>query len=138
LPAPDRPRDEVGGDAARAGEAPRRAGRRRGLDPAGQGAKYQAGAEARQPSEADLSRQAIQASTTADHKVLQQYFEAFARRYDAEADGHAGMATLYRTTSRLAPAANHCDKLVTELRDIAKEARSAAAMHAMLAGAPVK
>jgi hypothetical protein len=101
--------------------------------PAG-AAKYQAGAEAREPSEADLTKLAIKASTTADHKALQEYFLAFAKRYDAEADGHAGMAALYRTTSRLAPVANHCEKLVVELRAIAKESRAAAAMHGLLAG----
>lgn len=102
------------------------------------GAKYEAGAEARQPSEADLARLAGDAKTAADHKALEAYFQAFAKRYDEEADGHAGMATLYRTTSRLAPLAVHCDRLVTELRGIANEARTAAAMHATLAGAPAK
>jgi hypothetical protein len=106
--------------------------------PPAKGAKYQAGAEAREPSEDDLTRLAIKASTTADHKVLQEYFLAFAKRYDAEADGHNGMATLYRTTSRLAPVATRCDRLVTELRGIAGEARSAAAMHGLLAGDPGK
>jgi hypothetical protein len=98
------------------------------------GIKYQAGADAREPSEADLTALAGRASTTAEHTILRDYFLAFARRYDEEADGHAGMATLYRTTSRLAPVAAHCDRLVTELRGIAAEARSAAAMHRLLAG----
>ena len=44
-----------------------------------------------------------------------------------------GMATLYRTTSRLAPVANHCDRLVTELRAAAAEARQAATMHGVMA-----
>jgi hypothetical protein len=106
--------------------------------PPDKGAKYQAGSEARDPSEADLRRRAISASTTSDHRVLREYFLAFAKRYDAEADGHAGMATLYRSTSRLAPVATHCDRLVTELRGITREARSAAAMHGLLAGDPVR
>ena len=62
------------------------------------------------------------AVTPADHRALQDYFQTFAKRYEAEANGHVGMATLYRTTSRLAPVANHCDRLVKELRDAAAEA----------------
>jgi hypothetical protein len=100
--------------------------------PAG-GAGYQAGAEARQPTEADMNALAARASTPADHRALQDYFQTFARRYAAEADDHAGMAVLYRTTSRLAPVANHCDRLVTALRGAAAEATQAAAMHGVLA-----
>jgi hypothetical protein len=97
------------------------------------GAKYQAGAEARQPSEADLNELARRAATPADHRALQDYFQTSAKRYEAEANGHAGMAVLYRTTSRLAPVANHCDRLVKELRDAAAEATQAATMHGQLA-----
>lgn len=97
------------------------------------GAKYQAGAEARDPSEADMNALARKAATPADHRALQDYFQTFAKRYQAEADGHVGMATLYRTTSRLAPVANHCDRLVTELRAAAAEATQAATMHGLLA-----
>lgn len=99
------------------------------------GAKYQAGAEARQPSDADMSALARRASTAADHRALQDYFQTFAKQYEADATGHAGMATLYRTTSRLAPVATHCDRLVTELRAAAAEATRAAAMHGVLATA---
>jgi hypothetical protein len=97
------------------------------------GAKYQAGAEARQPGDADMNALARRASTPADHRALQDYFQTFAARYEAEADGHVGMATLYRTTSRLAPVANHCDRLVTQLRAAAAEATQAATMHGVLA-----
>ena len=75
------------------------------------------------------------AVTPADHRALADYFQTFAKRYQAEADGHVGMATLYRTTSRLAPVANHCDRLVKELRDAAAEATQAATMHGLLAQA---
>jgi hypothetical protein len=97
------------------------------------GRKYQAGAEAREPSEADMNALVGRAVTPADHRALQDYFQTFAKRYQAEADGHVGMATLYRTTSRLAAVANHCDRLVTELRDAAAEATQAATMHGLLA-----
>lgn len=97
------------------------------------GTRYQAGAEARAPSEADMNALVRRAATPADHRALQDYFQTFAKRYQAEADGHAGMAVLYRTTSRLAPVANHCDRLVTELRAAAAEATQAATMHGLLA-----
>jgi hypothetical protein len=100
--------------------------------PAG-AAKYQAGAEARQPAPADMSALARRAATPADHRALQDYFQTFAKQYEAEADGHAGMAVLYRTTSRLAAVANHCDRLVTELRAAAGEATQAATMHGLMA-----
>jgi hypothetical protein len=44
------------------------------------------------------------------------------------------MAAAYLGT-RLAPAAVHCDRLVTLARDAAKEAETAAAMHKELAAA---
>jgi len=97
------------------------------------GARYQTGAEARQPTETDMNALVGRAVTPADHRVLQDYFQTFATQYEAEADGHVGMATLYRTTSRLAPVANHCDRLVTELRAAAAEARQAATMHGVMA-----
>ena len=97
------------------------------------GARYQAGAEAREPHEADMDALVGRAVTPADHRVLQDYFQTFAKQYTAEADGHVGMATLYRTTSRLAPVANHCDRLVAELRAAAAEATQAATMQGMLA-----
>jgi hypothetical protein len=96
------------------------------------GAKYQAGAEGREPREADLNALG-RAVTPADHLALQDYFQTFASRHDAEAVGHVAMATLYRTTSRLAPVANHCDRLVTEHRAAAAEARQAAIMQGLLA-----
>ena len=97
------------------------------------GARYQAGAEAREPHEADMDALVGRAVTPADHRVLQDYFQTFAKQYTVEADGHVGMATLYRTTSRLAPVANHCDRLVAELRAAAAEATQAATMQGMLA-----
>lgn len=97
------------------------------------GAKYQAGAGAREPEADDMAALAAKPSTPENHRALQDYFETFARRYADQADGHAAMAAHYRTTSRLAPVANHCDRLVKQLRAIEAEARQAAAMHAALA-----
>jgi hypothetical protein len=98
------------------------------------GRTYQAGAAARQPTDADLSALAGRASSPADHRTLEDYFRTFAARYRDQADAHVAMAALYRTTSRLAPVAAHCDRLVTQLRAVQHEAQAAAAMHGALAG----
>lgn len=97
------------------------------------GAKYQAGAGAREPEADDMAALANKPSTPEKHRALQDYFETFAGRYADQAAGHAAMAAHYRTTGRLAPVANHCDRLVEQLRAIEAEARQAAAMHGALA-----
>lgn len=100
--------------------------------PAG-GARYQAGAGAHQPSDAELAALAAKAATTADHRTLQDYFLTLATRSDAEAADHAGMATAYRSAKTLAGVASHCDRLASDIRAVAFEARAAAAMHGTLA-----
>jgi hypothetical protein len=105
--------------------------------PAG-GAKFEAGAGAREPNEADLYALAGKANTPAEHRTLQDYYQALAKRYDGEAASHVAMAAAYRSNSRLAGAAVHCDRLVEKTRAIAEESRAAAAMHATLAGAAGK
>ena len=100
--------------------------------PAG-GAKYQAGAGAHQPSDAALAALAAKAASTADHRTLQDYFLTLATRSDAEAEDHAGMATAYRGAKTLEGMALHCDRLASEIRTVAGEARAAAAMHGTLA-----
>jgi hypothetical protein len=97
------------------------------------GAKYQAGAGAHQPSDAELAVLAAKAASTADHRTLQDYFLALARRADGEAADHGGMAASYRTAKTLAGMATHCDRLAAEIRAVAAEARAAATMHGTLA-----
>lgn len=96
-------------------------------------AGFQGGAGAPQPTKQDLSALAAKASTTADHRALEEYFLTAAKRYTADADEHAMMAQTYRGT-KIASAAAHCDRMVTLSRDAAKEANAAAVMHKDLAG----
>jgi hypothetical protein len=103
-------------------------------EPPAAGAKFEAGAGAREPNEADLYALAGKANTPADHRLLQDYYLAIAKRYDSDAASHSTMAATYRSNSRLAGAAVHCDRLVEKTRGIAQESRAAAAMHATLAG----
>jgi hypothetical protein len=102
--------------------------------PAG-GAKYQAGAGAHQPSDAELAALAAKAASKADHRTLQDYFVTLAKRSDAEAAEHAAMATAYRASKTLTGMATHCDRLASEIHAIAGEARAAATMHGTLASA---
>ena len=101
------------------------------------GARFEAGLGAPVASEAELVGLAGKARTPADHEALEQYFEALARRYTTEAKEHAALAVSWKGATRVPTAAitaAHCDRLASELRDAAKEAAAAAAMHKELAG----
>jgi hypothetical protein len=99
-----------------------------------EGARFQGGAGAPEPSDDELSALATRASTAADHHALEEYFQTAAKRYRAAENDHSSMAQAYRGT-RIAQAAVHCDRLVSLSRDEAKEATAAAEMHKQLAGA---
>ena len=91
------------------------------------------GVGARKPTEDELSAFAVKAAEAGDHRALADYFSTLAKRYQVDADAHNGMATLYRT-GRTAAMSHHCEQLARLAKDAAKEARTAAAMHASLAG----
>jgi hypothetical protein len=97
------------------------------------GARFQAGAGAPEPTEKELSALASKASTPAEHRGLEEYFVTLARRYTSEANEHVALAQAYRGT-RIAQAAVHHDHLAGLARDGAKEATAAAEMHKQLAG----
>ena len=99
--------------------------------PAG-GGRFQGGVGASKPTEADLKALAAKSATPADHRALQEYFLTAAKRYTSEANDHAALARAYRGT-RIAQAADHCDRLVANAREAAKEATAAAAMHGQFA-----
>ena len=96
------------------------------------GARFQAGIGAPEPTDAELTVLAAKASTPTDHRVLEEYFVSASRRYTAEANAHVAMGQAYRGT-RITQAAAHCDRLVTLSRHAAKEATAAAAMHKQFA-----
>jgi hypothetical protein len=75
---------------------------------------------------------AAKASTPAEHRVLEEYFTALARRYDAEAKKHAAFASGLRTT-RIEQAAAIHSRLWTLATNSAKEAAAGAQMHRELA-----
>ena len=96
-------------------------------------ARFQGGTGAPEPTDAELSALAAKANTPTDHRALEEYFATALKRYTADANAHVTMAQAYRGT-RVAQAADHCDRLVRQLRDSAKESTEAAAMHKQLAG----
>ena len=96
------------------------------------GSRFQGGAGAPEPTDAELRALAAKANTPADHRGLEEYFLTAAKRYTADANDHRAMAQAYRGT-RIAQAAVHCDRLAALARDEAKEATAAAAMHKQLA-----
>lgn len=99
--------------------------------PAG-GGRFQGGAGAPEPTEAELKALAAKATMPADHRALQEYFLTAAKRYTSDANAHSAIAQSYRGT-RIAQAADHCDRLVANAREAAKEATAAAAMHGQFA-----
>jgi hypothetical protein len=100
--------------------------------PKGSG-RFHGGVGAPEPSDAELTALAAEASTPADHRALAEYFLTAAKRYTAGANDHAAMAQAYRGT-KIAQSAAHCERLVQLSRDEAKEANALAAEHQQLAG----
>ena len=97
------------------------------------GAKFEGGTGAPEPTDVELSALAARADTPAEHHALEEYFATASKRYTTDASAHVTMAQAYRGT-RIAQAADHCERLARQLRDAAKEATAAAAMHKQLAG----
>ena len=93
---------------------------------------FESGAGAPAPTTEALSAMARQATTPADHRALQEYFLTAAKHYTSEASDHVAIAQSYRGT-RIAQAADHCERIVANARESAKEATAAAAMHGQLA-----
>ena len=96
------------------------------------GARFEAGAGASQPTDQQLTAWAAKATTPADHRALAEYFQTLAKRYTADATAHTAIAQSYRGT-RIAQAADHCDRIVANARELAKEAAAAAEMHVQFA-----
>ena len=97
------------------------------------GARFQGGAGAPEPTSKELDALAAKANTPAEHRALEEYFLTLAKRYSNDANEHVTLAQTYRGT-RIAQAAVHHDRLAGLSRDAAKEATAAAEMHKGLAG----
>jgi hypothetical protein len=96
------------------------------------GARFEGGAGAPEPTEKELNALAAKANTPAEHRALEEYFLTLAKRYTTEVNEHVALAQTYRGT-RIAQAAVHHDRLAGLARDAVKEASEAAAMHKQLA-----
>ena len=96
------------------------------------GARFQGGAGASEPTEKELNALAAKAGTPAEHHALEEYFLTLAKRYTTAADEHVTLATTFRGTKIAQASAIH-DHLARLARDSAKEATAAAEMHKQLA-----
>lgn len=97
------------------------------------GARFQGGAGAPEPTEKELTALAAKSSTPAEHRALEEYFQTLAKRYTTDANEHVTLAQSYRGT-RIAQAALHHERLAGLARDAAKEATAAAEMHRGFSG----
>jgi hypothetical protein len=96
------------------------------------GARFQGGAGASEPTEKELNALAAKAGTPAEHHALEEYFLTLAKRYTTAADEHVTLSATFRGTKIAQASAIH-DHLARLARDSAKEATAAAEMHKQLA-----
>ena len=82
-----------------------------------------------------VEHQVAAAATDAEHEAAAQRFEEEATDFDKQAAEHEKMGPQYRQLARLnrkatyAALADHCDRLSTNLRAAAAEAREMARLH---------
>lgn len=99
------------------------------------GAPFAGGAGARQPTEREIRAFAAAARTPADHRSLEEYFLTRSERFTTEADAYTTAAQALRGT-RIAQAADHCERRATAARAAARQALGRATMHGALAELP--
>ena len=88
------------------------------------GARFERGEGAPDPSPQELSALSAAARTVADHRRLATYYSGRAEQLAAEVRTHGLMASSYRAT-KIAAAAVHCDRLISEARGAWKEIAAA-------------
>ena len=96
------------------------------------GARFQGGTGAPEPTGKDLDTLAAKAATPAEHRALEEYFRTLANRYTKASEQHVTLAQTYVGT-RIAQASAIHDHLARLARESAKEATAAADMHKQLA-----
>lgn len=99
------------------------------------GAPFAGGAGARPPTEREVHAFAAAARTPADHRSLEEYFLTRSERLTTEADAYTTAAQALRGT-RIAQAADHCERRATAARAAARQAQGRATMHGALAQLP--
>lgn len=96
-------------------------------------ARFQAGEGAPAPTDRELDILAAWARTPSEHGVLQEYYLTLASRHTATAVAHMAMALNYRGT-RIAQAADHCERIAASSRDAARQATAMATLHRAFSG----
>jgi hypothetical protein len=102
-------------------------------DPPKGSERFERGAGATVPSDAELTRLAATAEAPADHRALEGYFTTLAGRYEQEAKESTTYAASWRSLSSKNPSASglaaNWDRLARQQRAAATEARAAAGTH---------
>ncbi|MFL6446114.1 MAG: hypothetical protein ACJ746_00175 [Bryobacteraceae bacterium] len=99
------------------------------------------GATDKQLSKSELKHLIATAKEPADHERIAEYFDAEARKYEAEARDHAELAPYYKEHTSSQPTKypgsmqtfQHCDSLSKSLMKAAEDAHALAAEHRALA-----
>jgi hypothetical protein len=95
-------------------------------------ARFEGGAGAPAPTRDEVRGLVAGATTATDHRLLAEYFEALSTDYLAVAAEHAAMVKA-NLPAKTADGPSHCQKLVNEARENARDANEMAALHRKLA-----
>lgn len=98
--------------------------------------RFDGGAGAPAPTQAELNELARRARTPADHRVLVEHYRTLEARDQARANEHARMADMHRGSGQRRAseaAAIHCDRMARLSREAAARAAAAASLHRQLA-----
>ncbi len=83
----------------------------------------------------DINSMVANAKTSADHEAIAKHYDEVAADCSAKAEEHNNLITTYSVVPGSSANDKHCDKMINDLKDCAKEASELAAAHRKLAAA---
>jgi hypothetical protein len=95
-------------------------------------ARFEGGEGAPAPTRDEVRGLVSGATTATDHRLLADYFEALSNEYGAVAAEHTAMANGFRP-AKAANGPSHYERLASEARENARDAKEMAALHRTLA-----
>ena len=87
-------------------------------------------------SKGELNKLIATAKTPAEHQRLADYYNAEAKRYQAQVDEHNAMIAAYKanpSSKHQASLVTHCQNLVTDFQDLSTKSQELAQMHQQMA-----
>jgi hypothetical protein len=87
-------------------------------------------------SKGEVNRLIATAKTPAEHQRLADYYNAEAKRYQAQVDEHNAMIAAYKanpSSKHQASLLTHCENLVSDFKDISTKSGELAQMHQQMA-----